>query len=182
MASNNDSNLTFSIATVERAAEIRDLIQAAFRADDSRANWTADPEMNRRFTISLEEVTSKINMSNAVYIIAASSDGAGPIVACIGVAELKPKVGRLSYLAVHPDKHRLGLGKQILRYAEEYCRSKLGANKLSLNALSTREQLLSWYQRNGFQKTGELVPFPVKEIDGLVLPEGLSFVEMEKDI
>jgi ribosomal protein S18 acetylase RimI-like enzyme len=182
MASNKTSQLNFSIASLEHAPQIRDIVETAFRADDSRANWTADPEMNRRFTISLEEVTSKINMENAIYIVATPSEDQGLVIACIGIAVQKPKVGRLFHLAVDPSKHRLGLGKQVLRYAEEYCRSELGATKLSLDALSTRQELILWYQRNGFQKTGELVPFPVKEIDGLVLPEGLGFVQMEKDI
>lgn len=176
-----DSKLRFSIATLEQAGAIQELVQAAFRADDSREDWTADVEMNRRFVITVEDIADKITHPDSVYLVATFEGQDDRLVACFGVAKRENQVARLFNLAVDPAYHRLGLGKKILVYTEAYAKNEVGATKLSIDALSTRKELIAWYLRFGFQKTGELVPFPVK-IEGLTLPEDLSFVQMEKDI
>lgn len=190
------ANLTFSIASPSDATRIQNLLHAAFRADDSRPNWTADVEMNRRFTVDINDLTTKLNAPETVYLIATDSSDdhqtavSKDLTACIGIAKISltkfrpaPVVAaRLFHLAVDPGLHRAGLGAQVLAQATTYARDVLGVRVLSLDALSTRTELMEWYLRRGFRKTGEVVPFPVKEIDGLVLPEDLGFVEMEKDI
>lgn len=193
-------SLSFSVAGPSDAHRLRELLHAAFRADDSRPDWTADVEMNRRFTINMDDLVAKLNDPETVYLMAtvSSSDmGQGrdqdkdrEMIACIGITKVslvkdRPApiaAARLSNLAIDPRLHRAGLGARVLAHAETFSRDVLGLRVLSLNALSTRRELIEWYLRRGFRKTGEVVPFPVREIDGLVLPEDLGFVEMEKEI
>lgn len=185
------ADLTFSVASPSDAERIQTLLHAAFRADDSRPNWTADPEMNRRFTVDLNDLTAKLGDPDTVYLIApSSSPGSHELTACIGITKItltkdrpSPVTGaRLSHVAIDPTLHRGGLGKRLLEYAEKYSREELGAQVLSLDALSTRIELIEWYHRRGFRKTGEVVPFPVKLKDGLVLPDDLVFVQFEKEL
>jgi GNAT superfamily N-acetyltransferase len=83
-------------------------------------------------------------------------------------------------LAVDDAYQRFGIGRKVLAYAEEYVRREWGVRRGGLNALSTREELILWYVRCGYQKTGEVTPFPVEMFAGMELPGGLCFVEMEK--
>jgi ribosomal protein S18 acetylase RimI-like enzyme len=185
------ADLTFSVASPSDASRIQTLLHAAFRADDSRPDWTADPEMNRRFTVDINDLAAKLGDPDTVYLIAPSSaPGNDELTACIGITKItltrdRPSpvtAARLSNLAIDPSLHRGGLGRRVLEYAEKYSREELGAKVLSLDALSTRTQLIEWYFRRGFRKTGEVVPFPVKVKDGLVLPDDLGFVQFEKEL
>jgi ribosomal protein S18 acetylase RimI-like enzyme len=82
------------------------------------------------------------------------------------------------------DQHhqRRGLGREILTYAEDYCRRVWGMKKLDLDVLYTRQALLAWYMRCGCQKTREIVPFPGGLFKCRILPEGLHLINLEKDL
>lgn len=79
------------------------------------------------------------------------------------------------------DQHhqRRGLGREILTYAEDYCRRVWGMKKLDLDVLYTRQALLAWYMRCGCQKTREIVPFPGGRFKGRILPEGKHLIVLK---
>lgn len=169
--------LTFRIATVEDAPQIQAMVQAAFRAEDSRENWVGDNALAAGFHISVDEITPRIVSPDGDILMAFAADGA--LVGSIEVLK-RPADARLSMLAVDQSRHRGGIGRQVLAYAEAYSVKEFGVGKLSLNALNTRKELVAWYMRNGFVKTGEVTPFPVDRIPRVVLPKDLGFIEMEK--
>ncbi|KAI5459734.1 acyl-CoA N-acyltransferase [Mariannaea sp. PMI_226] len=173
------SDVTFRTATPDDAAQLQELVQSAFRAEDSRQDWTADMGLSASFTIDIEVILGKITQTDSEMLMAIGDDNA--LVACIGVNRPKPDLARLFLLAVDQRWQQGGLGRQVLAYAEDYCIRTWDVKRLGLNALSTREKLISWYERRGYQKTGELTPFPARELNGVVIPDDMCFVEMEKD-
>ncbi|KAF4979254.1 hypothetical protein FZEAL_4499 [Fusarium zealandicum] len=174
------TKLQFRIATLDDAAQIQQLIQAAFRAEDSRENWTGDMGLASGFSIGVEEITPGITNPNSDVLIA--TDDNGQLVGSITVVKRGTDVARLALLAVDQKLHRGGIGRQVLTYAQDYCRREWGVKKLGLNALSTRQELIAWYMRFGFRKTGEESPFPYERFSDRALPDGLCFFEMEKDL
>ena len=66
--------------------------------------------------------------------------------------------GRSAYLgllAVHPSRRRRGLGRHLLRAAEEFC-SQRGHRKVHITTVSLRPDLVDRYQRFGFRIVGEV--------------------------
>lgn len=171
-------NLNFRVATAEDAPQLQQLIQSAFRAEDSRQNWTGDMGLASKFRMEVEEIENFMSAPECEFLMATDNNGA--LVGTIAVSKRGANGARLSMLAVDPRHHRGGLGRQLLAYAEEYGQRTWGATKLELNALSTRQTLISWYMRRGYQKTGETSPFPREKFAELELPDDMCFVEFEK--
>ncbi|ETS85256.1 hypothetical protein PFICI_03281 [Pestalotiopsis fici W106-1] len=173
-----DRNIQFRIATLEDAPRLQQLIQTAFRAEDSRPQWTADMSLGASFTVNVQNVINQINKPEGGILVAVDGND-GAIIASIEVTR-RGDFGRLSMIAVEQRFQQAGLGRRVLARAEDYCRQTWGVDKFSLDALSTRERLIEWYERQGYCKTGELTPFPVREIDGRPVGDDLCFVQMEK--
>ncbi|KAJ5115144.1 hypothetical protein NUU61_000903 [Penicillium alfredii] len=173
-------NLHFRIATPEYAEPIQQLVQCAFRAEDSRQGWTADMELSARFRVEVKQVLATISNPDSAILMA--TDNNGTLVGSIEISKRGIDRARFSMLAVDQSHQRQGLGRQVLGHAEEYCQRVWGARIGELNALSTRQELILWYVRRGYRKTGELRPFPREEFNGLELPDDMCFVELEKDL
>lgn len=174
------SNLQFRIATPADAAQLQELVQSAFQAEDSRERWTGDTELSKRFRIGVDKVMVSITKPDSATLMA-TNDG-GVLVASLELSKRSADLARLSMLAVDRCYHGGGIGHQVLAYAEEYCRREWGVKKLGPNSLSTRQALVAWYERCGFERTGELSPFPRDHFTDLALPEDLCFVELDKDL
>lgn len=188
----SNASLKFRIATQDDAARIQDLIQSSFRTQDPRPRWTGSTELASQFHISVDEVLASMNKPECAVIVATDPTD-GTIVASVECAMRRSSssaannnndndLARLSMLAVDDSRQRGGLGRAVLGRAEDYCRQEWGVTRLGLNALSTREELISWYVRCGFERTGETSPFPRERFPGRSLPEDLCFVELEKKL
>lgn len=179
MATNTPLN--FRIATANDAPQIAKLIQISFRAEDNGIAWTGpEVELNRTFTITPEEVLSTINNPEAEFLIATTDNST--LVGVMAAIKRSNELARLAMLAVDPSYQRTGLGRRVLANAEEYAQTNWVIKKTGLNALNNRGLLIEWYERQGYVRTGEKTPFPVKAFRDIELPEGLHFVEMEKSL
>ncbi|KAF7557386.1 hypothetical protein G7Z17_g718 [Cylindrodendrum hubeiense] len=175
-----DSNLKFRLATADDAPQVQAMVESAFRAEDSRPEWTADMKLGSSFRVGVDKVLSQITKPDGGIVMATDNNGA--LVGSIEVFKASPDLARLSMLAVDQSYQQGGIGRQVLAYAEDYCQKTWGVKTLGLNALSTRQELISWYMRRGYQKTGEVSPFPKERLRELGLPEDMGFVELEKDV
>jgi ribosomal protein S18 acetylase RimI-like enzyme len=173
------TDLRFRTASPEDAGQLQQLVESAFRTEDSRPDWTGSAELASHFRLDIEEVSSKIVNPENIILMALDNDNA--LVASIEVSKRGINCGRLSMIAVSDRYQRSGVGRLVLSYAEDYCRRTWKVEKFSLNALSTRKALIEWYMRQGYQKTGETTPFPREKFSIMALPEDICFVEMEKD-
>ena len=79
----------------------------------------------------------------------------------LGCVYLEPKGRRLylGTLAVAPDAQARGVGRQLLAAAEDYARQH-GCTTIKITVLSARPELLAWYERHGYMRTGVAEPFP----------------------
>jgi hypothetical protein len=51
------------------------------------------------------------------------------------------------------------MGRAMLEACEDYARAK-GGQRMRMTVISVRDTLIAWYQRRGYQLTGETLPFP----------------------
>ncbi|EXF74343.1 hypothetical protein COL5a_001430 [Colletotrichum fioriniae] len=181
MAEMNDLiSVTFRPATQDDALQVAQLVEAAFRAEDSRADWTADMELGRSFRYSADEALATINNADAVVLMGFDFHGVLATTVQV-VVNRETQMARIAMLSVNPQLQRSLIGRQALGSAEEYAWQNYDIKRFGLNALSSREKLLAWYERRGYRRTGEISPFPVDRFPHLDLPKDLCFVELEKD-
>jgi GNAT superfamily N-acetyltransferase len=85
----------------------------------------------------------------------------------------------LGMLSVSPVLQTKGIGKLIMAAAEQ---SALQQNCLAIfmRVISIRNELIAWYERQGYYKTGEVQPFDDTKFGTASQP--IEFVVMQKNI
>lgn len=98
-------------------------------------------------------------------------------------AWLEPAGGEAWYVGmvtVSPLRQDGGLGRAMLEACEAYAKAR-GAQRMRMTVISVRDTLIAWYQRRGYQPTGETQPFPYgDERFGQPQRDDLAFVVLEK--
>jgi len=87
---------------------------------------------------------------------------------------IRGPVGGFSMLSVHPDLQGHGLGRRMVAVAELVCEAE-GCDRVQIEVVSAREELIPFYQRLSYTKTGTR-PFPHN--DDLLRP--VHFLVFEK--
>jgi ribosomal protein S18 acetylase RimI-like enzyme len=81
---------------------------------------------------------------------------------------------------VDPGRQGQGLGRQLADAAEDLARSR-GCGHTRMTVIEGRDELIAWYERLGYAKTGAREPFPVQDRRfGEPLRRDLHFVVLEK--
>lgn len=128
-----NENIRFRIASQDDTMALKQLIESAFRAEDSRQGWVGNADLASRFSIEAENIANVIANPDSTFLMA--SDTNGTLLGTVGVSKHDPDSARLFMLAVDPQCHRGGIGKQILTHAEDYCQRVWCPKVLGLNAL-----------------------------------------------
>jgi ribosomal protein S18 acetylase RimI-like enzyme len=98
------------------------------------------------------------------------------------MAELHDVEVHIGLLAVDPDRQNLGLGKKLIAAAEKYALNHFKCGALKMFVLSGRDELLAWYLKLGYSKTGETVPFCVSAMGTRPVCNDAHFIAIAKTI
>jgi GNAT superfamily N-acetyltransferase len=90
-------------------------------------------------------------------LVAVERDGL--MVACCQL-ERRGDSAYFGMFAVRPALQGAGLGKAIIAEAERCAREEWGAREMQMTVISVREDLIAWYERRGYRRTGKTSPFP----------------------
>ena len=145
-------------ASLADAAEIKLLIESAYRGDSARQGWNHEADLLDDERISLEEIEQLIENEKVSFQLARGDAGA-PI-GCVAVTQLDAASGYLGMLCVAPTLQSGGLGGKLLE-AAELAALKRGIKTLEMTVITQRSSLICWYERRGYERTGETRPFPV---------------------
>lgn len=91
-------------------------------------------------------------------VILADADGA--LHGCIAITDLGTGKAYLGMFAVDPARQTAGLGKALLAQAEAAARNRFHADTMEMTVIAAREELIAYYERRGYARTGELRAFP----------------------
>ena len=162
-------------AIVADTQELTILVNGAYRGESSKAGWTSESHLLDGTRI--DELTMLSYLKDDNITILKYLDDDGSIKGCV---YLEPKEGKLylGMLTVSPLEQANGIGRQLLEEAEKYA-LKLGFEAIFMTVITSREELVNWYVRRGFNATGEIRPFPVHEKFGIA-KEFFELMVMEK--
>lgn len=177
MSPTSTSTALFSFATPADAERIHEIVEAAYRATGSAAGWTTESHLLDGQRTDLDEITQLIEQPNG-GLLTVREDGR-----ILGSCELQRQDDHAYFgmFAVDPALQITGLGKRLLAQAERVAREEWGMGEIRLTVIAVRTDLIAWYERRGFRRTGVTSPFPYgNERFGIPRVEGLYFVEFSK--
>jgi ribosomal protein S18 acetylase RimI-like enzyme len=170
-------NLVFSLAGKADIEEIEMLVNGAYRGESSKRGWTTEADYldgQRTDAESLEQML----LAPSCILTCRDRDQK----TLLGCVYLKPDGNSLylGMLTVSPPLQARGIGKKLLTEAENRA-LELGLSGIRMTVLTLRKELLDWYERHGYSKTGERRPFPNDPRFGLPR-EPLEFFVLEKNL
>lgn len=171
--------LAFRDATAADVDALVALVESAYRGDSSRAGWTTEADILDGQRTDPQGVLDVIE-SPGSRLLTVEQDGR--IVACCQL-EHRGDYAYFGMFAVSPALQGAGLGKAVLAEAERRCRQTWGVTEMHMTVISVREDLIAWYERRGYRRTGQTSPFPYgDERFGIPLRAGLRFELLVKKL
>lgn len=182
-------SLTFTTASLPQATDIAALINTAFRSEPAGQTWLTDDQDKRTDMLSVNDVQSTISNPSTPILIGTVASSPDLIAVCLLKAPGTcpktagiPAKSWLAMLAVDPKQHQRGCGLAALKEAESFAAKRWDAKRVELNVVNTRVELRAWYEKNGYQATGQIMEFPYGNHRGGLLADGLELVVLGKDI
>ena len=167
-----------SFASVQDVAELKNLLNSAYRGKSSLQGWTTEAHIILG-DVRTDEGNMKEVMQKTGSVFLKYSDELGQIIGCVN---LQPQ-GKKMYLgmfSVSPMMQGAGIGRRILEASEEYARY-CDCDSIIMRVISVRTELIDWYIRNGYAETGERIIFEEDGLTGKHL-QPLEFLMMSKQI
>ncbi|MFH8985510.1 GNAT family N-acetyltransferase [Streptomyces varsoviensis] len=155
-ASDPASAPDFRIAARADIPAVVELIESAYRGDASRAGWTTEADLLDGQRTDPEGVAAVLDAEHGRLLLA-ERDGA--LVACCQL-EHRGDHAYFGMFAVRPARQGGGLGKAVMAEAERFARAEWGAREMRMTVIRQRDDLIAWYERRGYERTGEVTPFP----------------------
>lgn len=166
---------TFRSARPDDAEAIAQLVNQAFRPRTGVAGWTHEAHLVAGDRIDPAQVLRALVADDTALLLGMAGD---EIVACVQV-ELAGDSARIGMLAVATDRQGAGLGKAMLAYAEAHAVQRWQVEKFVMRVLSARAELLAFYLRRGYRRSGEVSDYPVNAA-GMPRTAGLKVEILEK--
>ncbi|MFD8973871.1 GNAT family N-acetyltransferase [Streptomyces sp. NPDC059593] len=148
------------------------LVESAYRGDASRGGWTTEADILQGQRTDPEGVAAVITTPGSGLLVVERD---GEVVACCQL-EHRGEAAYFGMFAVRPELQGAGLGKRIIEEAERRVRELWDVREMHMTVISVREELIAWYERRGYRRTGRMTPFPYgDERFGLPQRDDLQF-------
>ena len=170
--------LSFRKARRDETDFIVSLVNSAYRGESSKAGWTTEADLLDGQRTDPQEIANLIQDENSVILLCVQGDE------IIGSVNLQRK-GDDAYLGmfvVRPTLQGVGVGKQFIQASEDFVRDNWKSKKMTMSVITVREELIAYYERRGYQRTGEHQPFPKNVANGVPKVENLEFEILEKNL
>ena len=176
--------LTFRDATPADLEAIVALVESAYRGDVSRQGWTTEADLLDGNRIDPEVLRGDIERAHSRVVVAerpSTGPGqAGDLLGCAHVC-IEGGAGYFGMFAIRPELQGAGLGKQLLAEAERIMREEWRLPVMRMTVIDLREELIAFYERRGYRRTGIKKPFPATDPRfGLPRRDDLRFELLEK--
>lgn len=171
--------LMFRTAVASDNLDLEILINSAYRGESSRIGWTTEAELLDGLRTDAQDLLSHIGLEDKNLLL--GFDEQNKLQGCVYL-EKRGENCYLGMLSVSPPSQGAGIGKQLMEVAEKFARESYGANRMEMTVITERHELISWYERRGYHRTGRHVPFPVHPKFGVLKVAHLEMEILEKDL
>lgn len=143
-----------ALAIQDDLQEIVELLNTAYR---SNLGWTHEHDIITGDRIRQVQLQHQLEQSNfKLFVLKVDHQ----LVGCIGLTHQDEAV-EIGSFAIQPEKQNLGYGAVLLKFVEQYVADMQLGLDLIMSVLNIRHELIAYYQRKGYQQTGETFPYPL---------------------
>lgn len=172
-------DLTFRVATLADVDAIIALVESAYRGDASRKGWTTEADFLDGQRIDRQLLVALISNSGARVILVERNAN---LLACCELQK-QQHIAYFGMFSVRPDGQGMGIGNRLLIEAERIVADEWKCREMCMTVIDIREELIAWYERRGYQRTGEYKPFPYgDERFGIPKRDDLRFEILRKSL
>ncbi len=165
------------IASIEDIPALVKLLNSAYRGEESKQGWTTEADMVAGdLRTDKDNIKELMRMPGVVFL--KSTNDKNEIEGCVFLHKRQGKI-YLGMFSVSPALQNKGIGKQIMAASELYARQQ-GCPAVFMRVISIRHELIAWYERQGYYKTGEVQPFDDTKFG--TAKEPIEFVVLQKDL
>jgi GNAT superfamily N-acetyltransferase len=183
------STLRYRHATHDDIPALIALVTSAYRGEASKQGWTTEADILDGQRIDAEMLQADLAQTHSVILLA--EDAAG-LIACAHIAveasedhiaEPDQCAAYFGMFSVSPTAQGGGIGKQVLSEAERIAREVLGCRRMRMTVIDCRDELIAFYERRGYRRTGIKKPFPYGNPRyGVPKRDDLRFEVLEKPL
>jgi ribosomal protein S18 acetylase RimI-like enzyme len=169
----------FRVAGATDVEAIVALVTSAYRGDASRVGWTTEADLLDGNRIDADVLRADIARARSRVLLLGPGDR---LDACAHVAE-DDGAGYFGMFAVAPGRQGSGIGRRVLDECERIARDEWALPVMRMTVIDVRGELIAWYERRGYHRTGIHKPFPYGDTRfGIPLRDDLRFEVLEKPL
>ena len=167
----------FRFATPADVPTIAGLVESAYRGDASRVGWTTEADFLHGRRTDATEIEELMANANARFVLLERN---GTVIASCYI-ERQGEACYFGMFSVHPPLQGAGIGRLMLAEVERIARDEWGCGRVEMTVIDIRAELIAWYERRGYARTGITKPFPYgDERFGLPQRDDLRFEYLTK--
>lgn len=171
-------SLIFRKAIVADTERIEALVNSAYRGEQSRSGWTTEADLLDGLRTDGGEVRRLIARRDSLILLCQQGK---EIVGSVHVEKTGDHAS-LGMFVVEPVRQGCGIGKRLLAYAEQTAQREWQVGKMVMYVITLRHELIAFYTRRGYRRTGVLHEFPVNPEMWQPKVAGLALEALEKNI
>jgi len=149
------------------------LVERAYRGDSARRGWTHEADLLDDERTSAVDLAATISAPDKRVLLA---ERQGQLVGTVTVIDLGGGKAYLGMLCVDPEVQAAGIGRTLIAESERMAARDFGARTMEMTVIDRRTDLIAWYERRGYHRTGEVRPFPV------LVPVDFAMAVLERSI
>jgi ribosomal protein S18 acetylase RimI-like enzyme len=156
------------------------LVNSAYRGESSRRGWTTEEHLVGGQRTDATAIARDIGATGHVILVLRQ---VATLCGCVLLEEKADRTCYLGLLTVRPDLQAQGIGRRLLAAGEAWAAEHFGSVYVEMTVVEMRRELIGWYERRGYQLTGEIRPFPYEDKRfGLPKRDDLRFVVLRRRI
>ncbi|HEU4819884.1 MAG TPA: GNAT family N-acetyltransferase [Qipengyuania sp.] len=134
------------------------VIERAYRGDSARLGWTHEADLLSDTRTDLG--TLQAIVADPAQVLLVLFEGRVPL-GCVNVANRGEGTAYLGLLCIEPTRQGGHLGRQLIAAAESHARDAMRCHTIEMTVIEQRTELIAYYERRGWRRTGERRAFPV---------------------
>jgi ribosomal protein S18 acetylase RimI-like enzyme len=166
--------VNLELADLTDAVQICELLNLAYRGTEG---WTTENALVAGDRCRESDIVADIQSSDRHFLVYKADN---LIQACIAIQ----KMGARAYIgsfAVNPKAQNAGIGKSVLYCAEQFAVNRLQSTEFVMVVLSSRVELIEFYERRGYRRNGNIKEYPKHLNIGIPLICDLTVEELTKN-